>query len=404
MPLFHYKAKMKDAQTVLGQIQAQTREEAVEKINALGLIPVLVDEENSDGLKTSSQPLRPQKIPARELYFFSRQLANLIKAGIPILRTLELIAAQIKNPYFKRVIDVIYSEVRDGKSFSDSLAEHPQIFSNFYVTMIRAGEESGNLKSMVVDVANYLHEQSQIASKVRSALAYPLFMGLFGVGTVVFILTYVMPNISSIFVNFNQELPLPTRMVMAVSDYLIHQWSWLLVGILVIFVLIKQWDRSPEGRLYKSQVLLKTPFLGPFILKVELARFCRTLQLLLKSGISIVRAMQLSTPVVGSEVIARELRKCQDDLLAGRSLGGSFKSLKIVPVLLGDLIVVGEESGSLGATLNDIAETYEQDTNESIKLMTTLLEPAMILAVGSVIGVIVIAMLLPIFALDIFAR
>lgn len=404
MPLFHYKAKMKDAQTVLGQIQAQTREEAVEKINALGLIPVLVDEQNTDGSKTHGQPLRPQKIPARELYFFSRQLANLIKAGIPILRTLELIAAQIKNPYFKRVIDMIYSEVRDGKSFSDSLAEHPQIFSSFYVTMIKAGEESGNLKSMVIDVANYLHEQSQIASKVRSALAYPLFMALFGVGTVVFILTYVMPNISSIFVNFNQELPLPTRMVMAVSDFLIHQWSWLLAGILVIVVLIKQWDRSPEGRLYKSQVLLKLPFLGPFILKVELARFCRTLQLLLKSGISIVRAMQLSTPVVGSEVIARELRKCQDDLLAGRSLGGSFKSLKIVPVLLGDLIVVGEESGSLGATLNDIAETYEQDTNEAIKLMTTLLEPAMILAVGSVIGVIVIAMLLPIFALDILAR
>lgn len=404
MAMFHYKAKMKNAQTVLGQIEAQTKDEAVEKIHQQGLVPVFVEDADKGPLGDRQGALRPQKISPGELYMFSRQLANLIKSGIPILRTLELIAQQIKNVYFKRVIENIYDEVKDGKSFSDSLAGYPLIFSNFYVTMIKAGEESGNLKSMVADIAAYLDEQQKIASKVRSALAYPVFMGLFGLATVVFILTYVMPNITSIFVNFDQALPLPTQIVMAVSAFLIHNGLWVLVGAGIIFALIKQWDKSREGRLYKSQVLLGLPFFGPFILKVELARFCRTLQLLLKSGIPIVRAMQLSTPVVGSEVIAVELRKCQDDLLAGRSLGESFKDLRIVPTMLGDLIVVGEESGSLSTTLNDIADTYEQETNEFIKLLTTLLEPAMILAVGSVIGVIVIAMLLPIFQLDIFAR
>ncbi len=404
MAIFHYKAKRKDAQTVLGQIEAQNKDEAVEKINQMGLIAVFIQEGVAGSLRGVDVKLRPQKISSKDLYLFTRQLANLIKSGIPILRTLELIGEQIRNPYFKKAIENIYEEVKDGKSFSQSLEEYPLIFSNFYVTMIKAGEESGNLKVMVADVASYLDEQQQIASKVRSAIAYPIFMGIFGLGTVIFILTYVMPNITSIFVNFDQELPLPTQIVMAVSDFLIHNWLWMLGGSIVIAILIKQWDRTKEGRLYKSQVLLSIPFLGPFILKVELARFCRTLQLLLKSGIPIVRAMQLSTPVVGSEVIAVELRKCQDDLLAGRSLGGSFKDLRIVPAMLGDLIVVGEESGSLSATLSDIADTYEQETNESIKLLTTLLEPAMILAVGSIIGVIVIAMLLPIFQLDIFAR
>ncbi len=402
--LFHYKAKMKNAQTVLGQIEAQNREQAVEKINQQGLVAVFVEEHNAAGAKVSQKQLRPKKISAKQLYLFSRQLSNLIKSGIPILRTLELIGEQMRNPYFKGVVENIYDEVKDGKSFSDSLGQYPGIFSNFYATMIKAGEESGNLKAMIADVAEYLQAQEELASKVRMAMAYPIFMGLFGLGTVIFILTYVMPNITSIFVNFNQALPLPTQIVMAISAFLIHNGLWMLVGASVIFALIKQWDRTKEGRLYKSQVLLGLPFLGPFILKVELARFCRTLQLLLKSGIPIVRAMQLSTPVVGSEVIARELRKCQDDLLAGSSLGASFKSLHIVPSLLGDLIVVGEESGSLSVTLNDIAESYEQDTNEFIKLLTTLLEPAMILAVGSVIGIIVIAMLLPIFQLDIFAR
>ncbi len=404
MATFHYKAKRKDAQTVLGQIEAQNKDEAVEKINQMGLIAVFIQEGAGGSGQVIDVKLRPQKISSKDLYLFSRQLANLIKSGIPILRTLELIGEQIRNPYFKKVIENIYEEVKDGKSFSQSLDEYPLIFSKFYVTMIRAGEESGNLKVMVADVASYLDEQQQIASKVRSAIAYPIFMGIFGLGTVIFILTYVMPNITSIFVNFDQALPLPTQIVMAVSDFLIGNWLWMLAGSIVIAALIKQWDRTKEGRLYKSQVLLNIPFLGAFILKVELARFCRTLQLLLKSGIPIVRAMQLSTPVVGSQVIARELLKCQDDLLAGRSLGGSFKDLCIVPSMLGDLIVVGEESGSLSATLNDIADTYEQETNESIKLLTTLLEPAMILAVGSIIGVIVIAMLLPIFQLDIFAR
>ncbi len=404
MPIFRYKAKMKNAETVLGHVEAQNRDEAVDKVNQMGLIPVLVEEGVAGSQSSSSGFVRPQKVTSKDIYSFSRQLANLIKSGIPILRTLELIAGQIKNPYFKKVIERIYDEVRDGKSFSDCLSDHPQIFSNFYVTMVKAGEESGNLKGTITDVANYLHEQEQIKSKVRSALAYPIFMAVFGLGTVSFILISVMPKITTLFENFDQALPLSTQVVMALSDFLIHNWVWVVISVLVLVALIKQWDKTKEGRLYKSQVTLGLPLFGDFLLKVELARFCRTLQMLLKSGISIVRAIQLSTPVVENEVIAGELRKCQDDLLGGRSLGQSLKEMKVVPPMLGDLIAVGEESGSLSASLNDIADTYEQETNEFIKLMTTLLEPAMILAVGAMIGLIVIAMLLPIFQLDVFAR
>jgi general secretion pathway protein F len=404
MPIYHYKAKMKNADTVLGHVEAQTRDEAVEKISHMGLTPVLV-EEGVAGSQSSTVDLgRPRTVSSKEIYAFSRQLANLIKSGIPILRTLELISRQIKNLYFKKVVEKIYEEVKDGKSFSDCLADYPLIFSNFYVTMVKAGEESGNLKGTITDVANYLQDQEQIMSKVRSAVAYPIFMAVFGLGTVSFILISVMPKITTIFENFDQALPLPTQIVMGLSDFLIHNWVWVLVAILVLIALIKQWDRTKEGRFYKSQVSLALPLFGNFFLKVELARFCRTLQMLLKSGISIVRAIQLSVPVVGNEVIAAELRKCQEDLLGGRSLGQSLQEARFVPPMLGDLISVGEESGSLSTSLNDIAETYEQDTNEFIKLMTTLLEPAMILAVGAVIGLIVIAMLLPIFQLDVFAR
>jgi len=402
MPLFEYKAKLKNAETVLGKIDAQSKEEVVEKINQMGMVAVNVQESIAE--PEAAVNIRPRKVSGKELYIFSRQLANLVKSGIPILRTLELIAAQTNQTYFKFVIESIRTGIRDGRNFSDCLAEYPQIFPTLYVMMVKAGEESGNLKETVTDIANYLREQEEIASKVRSAIAYPAFMGLFGIGTVIYILTGVMPKITEIFINFNQELPLPTRIVMSISDFLIHQWVWVVISVGLLTAAVMQWDKSKAGRLYKSQIKLGLPLLGPFWLKAELARFCRTLQLLLKSGIPIVRAIQLSIPVVGNDVIQNELRKCQDDLLAGRPLGLSLKDAKFVPAMLGDLITVGEESGSLSSTLNDIAESYEQETNETIKLMTTLIEPAMIMLVGSVIGLIVISMLLPIFQLDIFAR
>ena len=387
MPIFHYKAKMRNAETVLGHIDAETREQAVEKINQMGLTPVLV-EDGAIGTQMgiNSGPFgspgsRPRSVSTKEVYSFSRQLANLIKSGIPILRTLELIAKQMKNPYFKKVVETIYNEVKDGKSFSDCLADYPRIFSNFYVTMVKAGEESGNLKGTVTDVANYLQEQEHIRSKVRTAVAYPIFMGVFGLGTVAFILISVMPKITSIFETFDQALPMPTQIVMGLSDFLIHNGLWVVIAVIILITLIKQWDRTKEGRIYKSQVMLAMPMFGEFLLKVELARFCRTLQMLLKSGIPIVRALQLSIPVVENQVITGELQKCQDDLVGGRSLGQSLKEARFVPPMLGDLISVGEESGSLSSSLNDISETYEQDTNEFIKLMTTLLEPTMILTV-----------------------
>lgn len=404
MPIYNYKAKLKNAETVLGEVEAQTKQEAVDKINQMGLTAVHVAEAGHANVEKAAAAVRPRRISSKELYLFSRQLANLTRSGIPILRTLELIGNQNKNSYFKYVIENIRAGVREGRNFSDCLAEYPKIFSNLYVVMVKAGEESGNLKETVSDMANYLQEQEEIASKVRSAAAYPIFMLLFGIGTLIYMLTGVLPKITEIFSNFNQELPVPTQIVIAISDFLIHQWMWVVLAVVLLVAAVLQWDKTKSGRLYKSQVKLHLPLFGPFWLKAELARFCRTLQLLLKSGIPIVRAIQLSIPIVENDVIQAELQKCQDDLLAGRSLGLSLKDAKYVPPMLGDLIIVGEESGSLSSTLNDISRTYEQETNETIKLMTTLIEPAMILLVGSMLGMIVIAMLLPIFQLDVFAR
>ena len=402
MPIFYYKAKKKSAETVAGRIAADNKGDAVEKIHRLDLVPIAIEEEGAGVLRTGALGLG--RIKPADLYHFTRQLSGLLKSGLPLLRALEVIARQIKRPAFQRMIENIHFGVKEGRTFSDGLTEHPKVFSSFYVTMVKAGEESGNLKAILTDLAHYLRSQSEIVSKIRTAVAYPMLMAVFGAGTVCYVLTSVMPRIASLFQNLEQDLPWPTQVVMQASAFLLEQWPWLAVALVVILGLWNSWAKTKEGLLFKSQIRLSLPFLGELGLKAEMARFCRTLELLLKSGIPIVKAIHLAIPVVGNILIRDQLTTCLEELVAGRSLGDSLRAASRVPPLLGELIAIGEESGSLGTALGDIAESYEQEVNEAIKVMTALLEPLMIIVVGAMIGFIVMAMLMPVFHLDIMTR
>ncbi len=405
MPIFEYKAKKKNAETVAGEIFAETKEEAIERVHQMELTPIFLNEKGSSHSNPHpTSVVLNRGLSRRKVYFFTRQLTSLLKGGVPILRSLEIIASQARESHYHNVVQAIYRGIRDGRPFSDCLAEYPKIFSSFYVSMIKAGEESGRLKEILMDIANYLHAQEEMTGKVRMAMTYPLFMLVLGIGTVFFILTSVMPPLTALFVNLGQTLPTPTIIVMEVSKFCVQWWGMMLVGLFLVWLGIQQWKQTAAGRMAISQMKLSLPVLNDFWLKVELARFCRSLQLLLKSGISIVRALQLSIPVIDNQLIQKQLSKCQEDLVAGRALSQSLEQAKLIPPMVAQLIMVGEEAGSLSETLEDIGESYEQETNEFIKMMTTLLEPLMILIVGAMVGFIVMAMLLPIFQLDVFAR
>lgn len=401
MPNFFYKAKTKTAQNLSGLIVAHNREEAVEVLSQRGLLPVSVTEESSafKGRGTLSP-----RLSSKELYFFSRQLTSLLNAGVSLLRALEIIGGQLKSSAgLRMVVDHLAGGIKEGRTLSTCLADFPQVFSSLYVTMIHAGEESGNLREVLASLAEYQMRQQEINSKVRTALAYPLLMLVFGIGTVIFLLTFVMPRITALFGNLQSELPAVTVFLMMTSEALRRFWYLILAGVVGLGFLVRQWAQSKPGQAVLSRLNLKWPILGQLILKTELARFCRTLELLLHSGIPILRSFQITLPVLRNDVIREHLARCQDELVAGHSFGGALKRSDVIPPIVGDLITVGEESGSLTTTLKDISETYEQETNEIIKLMTTLLEPILILAVGSVIGFIVMAILLPIFQLDVMS-
>lgn len=402
MPAYIYKAKKESAETVTGQVSAENQDEALELIHQLGLLPISVEESTSAGQLV--RQIKNAKVKGKEVYLFSKQLASLIKSGVPLLQALEVIARQTKNQTFARAIGDIMTNVRNGRSLSSSLSDYPQIFSTLYVAMVRAGEESGNLREMLSRMAEHQKSQEEISSKVRSALTYPVFMLLIGISTVIFILTFVMPKLSVMFKDLGQDLPWPTMVVLGISHAIRTAGIWGAVAAVFVVLLISRWSQSQQGRLAVSRIVLAFPFLRTFFLRVDLARFCRTLALLLKSGLPILRSIEVAVPTLDNSFVKRDILACVQGLTAGNSLGSCLRQSSIIPDMMSQLITVGEESGSLTESLGDIADSYEQDINESVKFMTTLLEPIMILSVGVVVGFIVFAMLLPIFQMDLMAR
>jgi type IV pilus assembly protein PilC len=396
MPVFQYKAKNRNAETVQGSITARSQEEAIELINQLGLLPVNVEIRSANERHFEAK-IRPYKVRTKDLYFFTRNLANLLKSGVSLLRALSIIEEQIGNLYFKQIINDIVVDIKNGRSLSQSITKYPSVFAPLYITMVYAGEESGHLHNMLINIADYLKRQQEIASKVRLALTYPVFMAFVGAGTILFILLGVLPKMGSLFRNLGDNIPLPTAIMLQSSLFLRANGLWVLIACLLFFLFVYHWLQSDAGKRFTGKMTAKAPLFGEIILKTELARFCRTMVLLMKNGVSVVRALQVVIPLMDNLMIRTELERCEQELIGGGSFGEALKKTKDMSGIMAHMIAIGEETGNLEEVLSDVAESFESEADEHIKAMTTLLEPFMILVVGSIVGLMVFAILLPIF-------
>jgi general secretion pathway protein F len=405
MTTFKYHAK-DGPKDVKGTVDAQSKEDAVEKINKMGLLPVRVEIQTSSAERNTanSRHIFAPQVKSKDVTIFSRQLASFVKSGVPILRGLSIISEQSENPAFKVILADIKSEIKEGSSFSETLKKYPKIFSPLYVAMINSGESSGNLHEVLLRIADHRQKQEAIMTRVRSALAYPILMTLVGGGTIFFMLTFVMPKMMRIFARMEQELPAPTQFLINLSNWLQQGWMLLLVGAIALVILVKRGANTKAQKIFMSRVALSIPIFGTFVFKSELAQFNRTLELLVKSSISILKAIKIAIPIMNNMVIQAELLKSYKDLEEGSSFGKSLEQSKIFPKFMTSLIIVGEESGRLDEALAEIASTYERDTDESVKIMTSLLEPILILVMGLIVGFIVMAMLLPIFQINMMAN
>ena len=406
MQKFLYKAKDGRKQLMEGILEAETERGALSKLSQMGYFPLSIQKEEAAPQRQASSRSFSifTGIRRRDITFFTRQLSDLLEAGLTLMRALNVIQDQTENPRLQEILGDIVSHVRDGKSFSDALAVYPKVFPPIYVSMVRSGEVGGILGGVLARLADFSEKEEELQGKVRAAMAYPALICLVGMGTVAVLLIFVVPKLVLLFQDVGQVLPLPTQILIAVSNGVAkYWWGALLIAALGGFLGKRQ--RLPQGaRLAIDRIKLRLPIWGSLIKKVEIARFARSLATLLGHGVPILQAMQSVYQATGNEMLKGELEKIGDQLRGGTTLSQGMRQSRIFPNLVINMVSVGEEAGSLDRSLIKIADTYEREADRAMKMMTALVEPVMILVMGSVVGFIVVSMLLPIFQIDILAR
>ncbi len=397
MTVFAYKAKQGPVKTVEGRLVADSRSAAAAKLEAMGCIPVWVEESDELPADQAPEPRRIRVAPG-DVTVFTRQLGGLLRAGVPILRALSTIQEQTENTVFRTVIGDIVGGVRDGKMFSESLVRYPRLFPELYVNMVRSGESAGVLDEVLMRLAEARETDDELRGKVLSALAYPAFVLAVGFASVFIILTFFLPKIMGLFQGMGRVLPLPTRIVMAVSGFFADYWGWMVALGGLAVIAFGRFLRTKRGRLVVDGWVLRLPLLGKFARDTDIVRFARTLALLVRAGIPVERALTLG----GHTLMNRRLRTgvltvAEETVRQGATVASGLRKCPEMPAFVTSMVAVGEESGRLDEVLLEVASFYQRELDRGLKLITTLLEPVLILLVGIAVGFIIFAMLLPIF-------
>jgi general secretion pathway protein F len=395
MAIFKYRVKGGPNRTLDGEIQADSPAMAISRLEAQGFTPVWVRPADGSGIGTGSASLR---ISRQDLLTFTRQLAGLLKTGVPILRALRTLREQTTDRSMIRMVTELEDRVRNGGMLSDALGAFPRIFPPLYIGMIRAGEAGGAVDEILRRLAQAQEDEDEVRGKVLAALAYPgLVLALGGVSVVV-LLTYFMPKIAALFVHSPQALPWPTRFLIGASALLVHHGIWVLAGVIVLgFIVMWIW-RSAYGRQALDRFLLRLPLVGRFLRDADLARLARTLALLIETGVPIQRALDLSAGALRNTVLRQDLAAVsRNTVQQGGTLAAGLKNQPRIPLFLTHLVAVGEESGRLEEALTEAARFYNLELTTGVRLITNLLEPLLILLVGAVVGFVIFAALLPIF-------
>ncbi len=414
MARFLYKAKKGPSEIVEGELDAENEDAALGKISGLGLIPIKLQAASyaegpghsgdGQGFTISAESRGKIRISFNELNIFTRQFSILLKASVPLLRIFEILQMQAHNLKFKAVLHDMQDSLRQGAPLSEVLGHYPKIFSQVYISMVQAGEVTGTLDQVLARLSDFAEKEAEVRARVQSALIYPLFLFLMGIMTIFVLLTFVMPRLIGLFSDLGTELPMPTRVVIAVSHFCQANWIWMSITAGVVFFWLKFKGLSLPQKKILDRNVVRLPLLGTLIEKAETSRFLRSMELLYEHGIPLYQAVSVANKTVSNVVIRDELEKVPARLEGGSTLAKSLEDVPYISKFVTHMVAVGEESGQLGAAVRETASFYEQETNQAMKIATSLLEPIMILSIGLVVGFIVIAMLLPIFEIHVLAQ
>ncbi len=401
MPTFQYKAKTQTGELVTGTLAAGDRRVALTQLGRMGYFPLAVDQTAevatvATGPKFSLREWRA-RLTSRDVLTFTQQLSSLLRSGMQLNDAIGTLARRAAKPAVAAMLEQLRREIIEGSTLSDALAKFPRVFSKLYVNLVRAGEASGTLDEVLLRLTKHYEQVGEVRDKVTSALIYPVIVGSVGVGTIIFFMTVMVPRFADMFREMHRTMPLPTRILIAISDLVLHYW-WipLLVGI-AGWILLRQQLRTQTGRLAFDRFKLKLPVLGPVITAGAFAQFARTLATLLENGVPVLNALQIVEDTMTNQVIAHEIHEARTQVTDGTSISRPLSKGKVFPPLLLDMLGVGEASGEVVPALKNIADTYERELAQQLKIFTTVLEPIIIVAMALVVGSIVVSVLLAVF-------
>jgi len=396
MPMFVWKGRTLAGETQSGEIEVARQEEALEVLRKKRILVTSIKPKTA-GFKLPN--LGGSGVSTKDLAIFTRQFATMISAGLPLVQCLDILAKQSAKPSFGRVIGDVMHEVEAGSTLSDSLGKHKQVFDDLFRNMVAAGEAGGVLDEILLRLATYIEKADALKRKIQGAMVYPIVVLSVALGATSFMLIFIIPTFAKMFTDFGGELPLPTKIVLALSAFLKGFW-WVLVGAgFGIAVFLNRYYATEKGKRVIDQILLKIPVIGDVLLKGAVARFTRTLGTLIASGVPILGGLEITARTAGNKIIAEAIMTARASIREGETVSAPLKASGVFPPMVVQMISVGEQTGALDEMLTKVAVFYEAEVDTAVDTLTSIIEPCMIVIMGGIVGGMVVAMYLPMFKL-----
>ncbi|GAQ93887.1 type IV pilus assembly protein PilC [Thermodesulfovibrio aggregans] len=391
---FIWKGRTEEGVIITGETEAENEGELLLALRKKGIIPRYVRQ------KEEKRFLSLGKVSNKDILFFTRQFATLFASGVPVVQAFDALIGQIKNKTFKKVLIQMRNDIEKGSSLADAMKRHPRVFSSLFVNMVRAGEEGGMLDKVLQRMADYFEKMLKLRRKIIGAMIYPSLVIGIAVLVVAVIMIFVIPTFAKLFSEMGVDLPLPTRITIGLSNFMASSGIFIFLGIIGFFIFVKFLRASAKGRKITDNILLRIPLLGVILLKSSLSRFSRTLGTLLGSGVPILNSMEISARASGNKVIEDIVLDMKEEITGGKSLTEVLKTKpEIFPPIFVQMVGVGESTGKTDEMLNKVADFYDEEVDNAVANLMSMLEPALIIFLGVTIGFIVVSLYLPIFKL-----
>lgn len=397
MPVYAWKGKTVNGEVQSGEFSVGSKEEALALLRRKRIIANTIREKGKGGGAGFKLPAR--RVKTRELVIFTRQFATMVNAGLPLVQCLDILSKQSEGARFRTIIASVMHDVESGSTLAESLERHPETFDSLFCNMVDAGEAGGILDDILQRLAGYLEKAEALRRKVKSAMTYPTVVLSVAVGATIFMLLFIIPVFARIFSDFGGKLPLPTQIVLDMSNFLKGYWWALGLGVFGIATGVKRYYRTAAGRIRIDRMLLRFPVLGEVLRKASIARFTRTLGTMISSGVPILTALDITARTAGNKVIEQAIIATKGSIGEGETIAAPLRESGVFPPMVVQMINVGEETGALDNMLDKIASFYDEEVNVAVDTMTSIIEPIMIVVMGLLVGGMVIAMYLPMFKL-----